>query len=236
MQRLMTTNPLADKLLERSVSVGSAVTEEDVSVFVVDDDPAVRESAQWLLGSIGLSPILCGSAQELLNAYDGSAPACIILDVRMPHMSGPKLQQELNRIAPHAVIIFVSAHGDIPLSVSALRAGATDFLEKPYNPQELLERVQSSIPLACERFNGHALRKDVTDRIGVLTHREREILSLVIEGIPSKNIARKLGLSTKTVDVHRARITHKTGSATIQTLIRDILRANLESAVYPLAS
>ena len=229
----MPSNLPVDKTLERAGNAGSAVTEEDVAVFVVDDDPAVRESAEWLLGSIGISPTLCASANDLLNAYDGSAPACIILDVRMPHMSGPKLQQELNNIAPHAVVIFVSAHGDIPLSVSVLRAGASDFLEKPYNPQELLERVQASIPLACERFNDHALQQDVADRIQILTPREREILSLVIDGVPSKNIARKLGLSTKTVDVHRARITHKTGSTTIQTLIRDILRANLEASVSP---
>ncbi len=229
----MPSNSPSDKMFEGSRDAGCAVTEEDVAVFVVDDDPAVRESAEWLLGSIGISPTLCASANDLLNAYDGSAPACIILDVRMPHMSGPKLQQELNKIAPHAVVIFVSAHGDIPLSVSVLRAGASDFLEKPYNPQELLERVQASIPLACERFNDHALQQDVADRVQILTPREREILSLVIDGVPSKNIARKLGLSTKTVDVHRARITHKTGSTTIQTLIRDILRANLEASVSP---
>lgn len=198
--------------------------EPQTVVYVVDDDPDICRSVEWLLECIDLRPVICRSGDELLERYDGSVPACLILDVRMPRMSGPRLQERLNEIAPHAAIIFVSAHGDIRLSVSTMRAGAMDFLEKPYDPQRLLDGVQAGVELAERRFAEHRARREVQQRISSLTPREREILSLVVEGLPSQNIARRLEMSVKTVDVHRTRIKSKTGAESIATLVRDLLR------------
>ncbi|RLY95099.1 DNA-binding response regulator [Kocuria tytonicola] len=197
-------------------------------VYVVDDDPDLCESVDWLLASIDIKPVICHSADELLAAYDGSRPACIVLDVRMPRMSGARLQEKLNEFAPHAAIIFVSAHGDIRMSVATIQAGALDFLEKPYDPQQLLETVQKGVERAQTRFAEHRARVGVQRKISSLTSREREILTLVVEGLPSQNIARKLGMSVKTVDVHRARIKSKTDADSINTLVRDVLRYGID--------
>nr|WP_227999257.1 response regulator [Nocardia australiensis] len=194
------------------------------TVFVVDDDPELCESVDWLLGSIGITPEICHSADEFLSAYAGDRPACIILDVRMPHMSGTRLQEKLNEFAPHVAIIFVSAHGDIRMSVSTLQAGAMDFLEKPYDPQRLLDSVQAGVEKSRERFKAFQLKQSIQGKVAMLTTRERQILALVVEGLPSQNIARQLGMSVKTVDVHRARIKSKTDADSISTLVRDILR------------
>ncbi|MFW0794847.1 response regulator [Gordonia sp. CPCC 205515] len=207
-------------------------TDEDTAppatVYVVDDDPELCESVDWLLGSIGIKPEICHSADEFLTAYDGSHPACIVLDVRMPQMSGTRLQERINEFAPHVAIIFVSAHGDIRMSVSTLQAGALDFLEKPYDPQRLLDTVQAGMEKATERFRAYQLKQTIQAKVSLLTPREREILALVVEGLPSQNIARKLGMSVKTVDVHRARIKSKTDADSISTLVRDVLRFDVE--------
>lgn len=199
-----------------------------VTVYVVDDDPAVSESVRWLLESIHISPIICHDADELLEIYDGETPACLVLDVRMPRMSGTRLQRVLNELAPHASVIFMSAHGDIRLSVSTLQAGAQDFLEKPYEPQRLLDAVQRGIDSAFQNFQSHVERRDIINKIKTLTPREREILELVIEGVPSQQIARRLDLSVKTVDVHRARIKNKTDTEAIPVLMRDVLRSGVD--------
>ncbi|MCZ4535472.1 MULTISPECIES: response regulator transcription factor [unclassified Gordonia (in: high G+C Gram-positive bacteria)] len=211
------------------------VTASDATatVYVVDDDPELCESVDWLLGSIGISPRICHSADDFLAQYSGDTPACIVLDVRMPTMSGPRLQEKLNEFAPHVAIIFVSAHGDIRMSVSTLQAGAMDFLEKPYDPQRLLDAVQAGMEKAVERFRTHAQKRWVESKVALLTPREREILALVVEGLPSQNIARRLDMSVKTVDVHRARIKSKTDADSISTLVRDILRFDVEVPTNP---
>lgn len=193
-------------------------------LYVVDDDPAVCESVSWLLASVGITTTICHSGGEFLDQYDGSHPACLILDVRMPQMSGTRLQQELNKIAPHVAIIFVSAHGDIKMSVRSMQRGAVDFLEKPYEPQYLLDIAQVGLMKASQLFAEHTTRRDLQSKLDTLTPREREILALVVEGLPSQNVARRLGMSVKTVDVHRARIKSKTEADSINTLVRDILR------------
>ncbi|KSU59735.1 LuxR family transcriptional regulator [Gordonia sp. SGD-V-85] len=214
---------------------GVDVTASDVTaaVYVVDDDPELCESVDWLLGSIGISPRICHSADDFLAQYSGDTPACIVLDVRMPTMSGPRLQEKLNELAPHVAIIFVSAHGDIRMSVSTLQAGAMDFLEKPYDPQRLLDAVQAGMEKAVERFRTHAQKRWVESKVALLTPQEREILALVVEGLPSQNIARRLDMSVKTVDVHRARIKSKTDADSISTLVRDILRFDVEVPTNP---
>jgi RNA polymerase sigma factor (sigma-70 family) len=201
------------------------------TVYVVDDDPELCESVDWLLDSIGIKPVICHSADEFLAVYHGDHPACIVLDVRMPQMSGTRLQEKLNEFAPHVAIIFVSAHGDIRMSVSTLQAGALDFLEKPYDPQRLLDAVQAGVEKASSRFHQSDNQKSVQAKVASLTPREREILALVVEGLPSQNIARRLGMSVKTVDVHRARIKSKTDADSISTLVRDILRCGVDVPV-----
>ncbi|WP_075836409.1 MULTISPECIES: response regulator transcription factor [unclassified Rhodococcus (in: high G+C Gram-positive bacteria)] len=201
-----------------------AIEKNPTTVYVVDDDPELCESVDWLLDSIGIKPTICHSADEFLTAYSGHHPACIVLDVRMPHMSGPRLQEKLNELAPHVAIIFVSAHGDIRMSVSTIQAGAMDFLEKPYAPQRLLDAVQTGVEAAAERFHTYELKRRIERKVDLLTPREREILTLVVEGLPSQNIARMLSMSVKTVDVHRARIKSKTDADSVSTLVRDVLR------------
>jgi FixJ family two-component response regulator len=147
----------------------------------------------------------------------------VIVDVRMPGMSGFELQEQLGRRDYPAPVIFCSAHGDIPMSVRALRRGAVDFLEKPYEPQRMLEVVQGQLAEADRRFADHRCRRDVLRRVDTLTQREREVLRLVIDGLPSQVIARQLGASVKTIDVHRARIKAKTGAESLGSLVRDIL-------------
>lgn len=196
-------------------------------VYVIDDDPELCESVEWLLGSAAISCTICHSADEFLDQFDPDSPACLVLDVRMPRMSGTRLQERLNEIAPHVVIIFVSAHGDINMSVSTMKAGAQDFLEKPYEPQRLIDAVQSGVDNAAQRFLVYSQARELSDKIAQLTPREREVLVLVIEGLPSQTIARRLGMSVKTVDVHRTRIKMKTDSDSVGTLVRDILRYNV---------
>ncbi|MCB8908530.1 MULTISPECIES: response regulator transcription factor [Rhodococcus] len=207
---------------------GNDAPASEATVYVVDDDPALCDSVDWILESIGIRPVICHSADVFLDAYDGTHPACIVLDVRMPGMSGTRLQERINEFAPHVVIIFVSAHGDIRMSVSTLQKGAMDFLEKPYDPQRLLDAVQSGVERARTRFAEHAARVALREKLQGLTPRERQILALVVEGLPSQNIARKLGMSVKTVDVHRARIKSKTDSDSIGTFVRDLLRYGVE--------
>lgn len=197
-------------------------------VYVVDDDPELCESVDWLLTSIDIHPCICHSADEFLAGYDGRHPACIVLDVRMPQMSGTRLQAKLNEIAPHVAIIFVSAHGDIRMSVSTLKAGAFDFLEKPYDPQRLLDAVQAGMEEAVTRFDQWDSKRSIQAKVDSLTPRERQVLALVVEGLPSQNIARRLEMSVKTVDVHRTRIKSKTAAESIGTLVRDMLRYGVD--------
>ncbi|ANE05421.1 response regulator transcription factor [Corynebacterium crudilactis] len=206
-------------------------TQEDkttTKVYIVDDDTELCESVAWLLDSAGITTITCHNADEFLTQFDQRCPACIILDVRMPRMSGTRLQEQLNRLAPHVAIIFVSAHGDINMSVSTMKAGAQDFLEKPYDPQRLIDAVQLGIDNALERFDSYRKTQELSEKLSILTPRELEVLSLVVEGLPSQNIGRRLGMSVKTVDVHRTRIKMKTDSDSIGTLARDLLRYDVE--------
>jgi RNA polymerase sigma factor (sigma-70 family) len=196
-------------------------------VYIVDDDADLRNSLVWLLESVGISAVTYANAEEFLAELDPGRPACLILDVRMPRTGGFQLQERLNELEVPLPVIFCSAYGDIRMSVRALQQGAVDFVEKPYDPQQMIDLVQSSLATARERFAARERRREVEDRIACLTAREREILRLVINGLPSQNIARRLGTSVKTVDVHRARIKSKTGSDSIATLVRDILQNGL---------
>jgi RNA polymerase sigma factor (sigma-70 family) len=196
----------------------------DPRVYIVDDDSDVRDSLVWLLKSVGIAADAYPGPEDFLAALDPETPGCLIVDVRMPRVSGFQLQERLNRLGVPLPVVFCSAHGDIRMSVRALQQGAVDFIEKPYDPQQMIEVVQTNLLRATERFAQRDRRRQVEQRLQNLTPRELEILRLVIDGLPSQNIARQLGTSVKTVDVHRARIKNKTEADSIATLVRDILQ------------
>ncbi|MDR6637054.1 response regulator [Paenarthrobacter nitroguajacolicus] len=202
--------------------------ESEPVVYIVDDDVELCESLSWLLDSVSISSESFNDVQSFLAEFDPERPACLILDVRMPRTGGFQLQDRLNQLGSPIPVVFVSAHADVAMSVRALRNGAVNFLEKPYDPQQMLDAVQETMGLATERFAKAALREDVLRRLKSLTPREREILGLVIDGLPSQNIARRLGTSVKTVDVHRARIRVKSGADSIAALVRDVLSSGVD--------
>jgi RNA polymerase sigma factor (sigma-70 family) len=192
-------------------------------VHIVDDDEDLRQSLVFLLGSVGIEAFTYPDAATFLTELDPAEAAVVIVDVRMPGLSGFELQERLLELDYPAPVIFCSAHGDIPMSVRALTNGAVNFLEKPYEPQRLLEIVQEQLRAAGQRFADHRHRQDVRRCLDTLTQREREVLRLVIDGLPSQVIARQLGTSVKTVDVHRARVKAKTGAESLGALVRDVL-------------
>ncbi|WP_028208816.1 response regulator transcription factor [Paraburkholderia nodosa] len=192
-------------------------------IYIVDDDNGMRTSLAWLLESVGVKSEGFANAADFLRAFDPDIPACLVLDVRMPETSGFDVQTELNRRGATLPIIFVSGHGDIPMSVRALQNGAIDFVEKPYNSQQMLDRVQRAMKLATQRHAADQKRRDLRKRLESLTGREREVLRGVIDGKGSKRIAAELDISVKTVDVHRASIKEKLGVASIATLVRDVM-------------
>ncbi|MBL3701004.1 response regulator transcription factor [Leucobacter luti] len=197
-------------------------------VFIVDDDDELRASLEWLLESVGIPSRSFNSAADFLAEFDPAVVACLVTDVRMPGLSGLRLQEILRDRGIKIPTIFVSAHGSIRMSVQALQAGALTFLEKPYEPQQLVDLVQDGLARARALHKTAHERARLTALIDALTPREREVLSFVLEGEQSKVIAFALGISTRTVDVHRARIREKTGAASITHLVRDLLQAGLE--------
>lgn len=197
------------------------MTSPSAIVYIVDDDNGLRTSLSWLLESVGIASKGFATASAFLDAFDEKNPACLVLDVRMPETSGFEVQAELNRRGSTLPTIFVSGHGDIPMSVRALQNGAIDFVEKPYNSQQMLERIQRALKLAAQRHAAGMRRRELQQRIESLTTREREVLTQVLDGKGSKKIASDLGISVKTVDVHRASIKEKLGVTSIAELVRD---------------
>ncbi|RAR68003.1 LuxR family two component transcriptional regulator [Paraburkholderia unamae] len=202
-------------------------------IYIVDDDNGMRTSLAWLLESVGVKSEGFANATDFLRAFDPDVPACLVLDVRMPETSGFDVQTELNRRSATLPVIFVSGHGDIPMSVRALQNGAIDFVEKPYNSQQMLDRVQRAMKLATQRHAADQKRRDLRKRLESLTGREREVLRGVIDGKGSKRIAAELDISVKTVDVHRASIKEKLGVASIATLVRDVMAVWDQDAQAP---
>lgn len=192
-------------------------------VYIVDDDKDLRTSLAWLLESVSIQAQCFAGAEEFLAHYDPGSPACLVLDVRMPETSGFQLQAMLNERGAALPILFVSAHGDIPMSVQAMKNGALDFVEKPYNPQQMLERIQAALKAAVQVHAGAEQKRQLQQRLDLLTGREREVLGMVIDGKASKVIARELNISVKTVDVHRTKIKEKMGVSSIALLVREVL-------------
>ncbi len=193
---------------------------EAQTVYVVDDDQAARESLRWLLESVGHQVRCHASAQEFLDAYDGGAPGCLVLDVRMPGMSGLELQEHLRERGWCLPVIVVTGHGDVPMAVRAMRGGAVDFLQKPYNDQVLLDSIQRGLDLCAQRSLERRRLARVQAAYLMLSPREREVATMVVNGNANKVIAIDLGLSPKTVEAHRANVMEKMKARTLSELVR----------------
>ncbi|MDR2925387.1 MAG: response regulator [Azoarcus sp.] len=206
-----------------------AVQEAEVGqqVFVVDDDDAQRDSLVWLLESHGYAVRAFSSAEAFLAAWNGNFVGCLLLDVRMPGMSGLELFGWLARRNSALPVVFITGHGDVPMAVEALRKGAANFIEKPFSAEEMLRIVENCLAQEREGRTQRRNQADTAHRLAQLTVREREVLDLVIAGKLNKQIADVLGISIKTVEVHRARVMDKMGVTTMASLIRRVMSAGL---------
>ena len=189
-------------------------------VFVVDDDPSVRRSIKRLIGSVGLQVELFGSAQEFLLSKRPDAPSCLVLDIRLPGISGLDFQHELAEANIHIPIIFITAHGDIPMTVRAMKAGAVEFLTKPFREQDLLDAIQLALERDRVRRQGDAEIAVLRERFESLTPREREVLPWVVSGLLSKQIADAIGTSEASVKVHRSQLMRKMAADSVADLVR----------------
>jgi len=194
-------------------------------VFVVDDDRAMRDSLRWLLESIGLSVRTYATATEFLDDHDPAQPGCLVLDVRMPGMSGLDLQTELVQRGAELPTIVVTGHAEVAMAVRAVKAGAIDFIEKPFSDQLLLDRVRQALEIDRQSREIRTRREEARRRLASLSAREREVLGLVAAGKANKEIAAALGLSPKTVEVHRAHVMAKMAVDSLAELIRVALLA-----------
>ena len=196
------------------------MTPADATVFVVDDDTSVRTALKRLIQSVGFKVETFDSAQAFLKHGTHDGPACLVLDVRMPGMSGIELQQQLTKAGLGMPIIFITGHGNIPMSVQAMKAGAVDFIEKPFEDQKLIDAINLAIKKNNKFRTEHAEIKDLQRRVDSLTPREHEVFILVVSGMLNKQIAFDLGMSEKTVKVHRARVMDKMKAKSLADLVR----------------
>lgn len=194
-------------------------------VHVVDDDEAVRGSLKLLLKSAGLATRAYASAAEFLAEHDDGRPGCLVLDIRMPGMDGLELQDELNRRGAMIPVIFITGHGDVPMAVEAMRRGAMDFLQKPFRDEDLIDRVRKALALdRCNRAQVEA-RDAIRRKLAGLTPREMQVLRLLALGKSNKQMAGELGVSQRTVEIHRAHLMHKTEANSVAQLVRMFLAA-----------
>ena len=194
-------------------------------VYVIDDDEAVRDSMGMLLESADLPYRCFDCAESFIDEHDGSQRGCLVLDIRMPGMTGLELQQKMAQIGSSLPIIFITGHGDVPMAVEAMRQGALDFLRKPVSEENFLERIVDALDRESGNWHQRVDRELIRQRIDSLTQREREIFELVAEGLANKAIAAKLGISERTVEVHRAQVMKKLDARTLAQLVRIHLQA-----------
>jgi FixJ family two-component response regulator len=199
-------------------------------VFIVDDDEAVRASLKLLLKSVGIGATALGSAQEFLASHDATQPGCLLLDVRMPGMSGLELQQTLNMRGAIIPVIFITGHGDVPMAVEAMKHGAFDFLQKPFRDQELIDRVQLALTKDKESRVALSQHSKIRARLESLTPREREVLDLMTRGRPNKVMAADLGISQRTVEIHRARVMEKMETSSLAQAVRMMMDLDYAAA------
>jgi len=198
------------------------------TVFIIDDEPAVRDALRYLIESLQYGVETFETAQAFLDVYDPDRPGCLILDVRLPRMTGLQLQERLVADNNALPIIIISGHGDIPMAVRALQAGALTFLEKPFRDQEILDWVQKGMEIDTRRRSLRAERGQIMDRLETLTPREYEIMMLMVAGSANKEIAEECDISVRTVEAHRIRVMEKMHAGSLADLFHMVMVANPE--------
>lgn len=196
------------------------------NVYVVDDDQAVRDSLRWLIESVDLNVKTFSNGQELLDNFEETEISCLVLDVRMPGISGLDLQQRLKKTGSKVPVIIVTGHADVPMAIQAMKAGAFDFIEKPYSDQLLLERIQCAIEQDDCFKKQQNVNNEINQRIDALTPRELEVMGLVVSGHSNKSIAKELGVSIKTVEVHRGNLMSKMQAKSLSELVRLVMSSS----------
>ncbi|MEM7020553.1 MAG: response regulator [Pseudomonadota bacterium] len=201
--------------------------ESEQKVFIIDDDEGIRDGLSLLLETVGQPCELYSSAPDFLESYDENMHGCLVLDIRMPRMSGLELQKKLHELNSTLPIIFITGHGDIPMAVEAMRHGALDFIRKPFREQDLLDRINEALAYDADRQQQQLDQKQLQDKVATLSEREHEIFHRVADGEMNKVIASDLGISERTVEVHRSQVMKKLGVRTIAQLVR--FKIELES-------
>ena len=193
------------------------------TVFVVDDDSAVRDSLKWLLDSVGLAVETFASAPAFLAVYDPNRIGCILADVRMPGMSGLEMQKEISTRPPGPPLIIITGHGDVQMAVHAMKAGAYDFIEKPFNDDRLIDLVQKAVADSAQQMETRALMAESATCLALLTPREGQVLGLLVAGESNKGVANQLGITDKTVEAHRAKVMEKFNASSFADLMRKVM-------------
>ena len=195
-------------------------TQQAPTVFIVDDDPSIRFAMQALMDSVNLPHEIFASGDEFLEKVTDQRPGCLVLDIRMPGLGGLELQEELLGRGNTVPIIFITGHGDVPMAVEAMQKGAVDFIQKPFRDQDLLDRIREALTTDKERREEQQKHAEVAERLARLTNREREVFDLVVTGKPNKVIAYELGVSQRTVEIHRARVMEKMQARSLADLVK----------------
>ncbi len=196
------------------------MSEKSTTIFIVDDDEAIRDSLAVLLKTVDLNATTFSSGDEFLEAYDPGWEGCILLDIRMPGTSGMEVQKRLAESGCSIPVIFITGHGDIPMAVEAMHGGAFDFIQKPFRDQDLLDRIDQALTTSNEQEQQAARKKTVQNQLQTLTPREQEVMQLVVHGSANKVIAMDLGVSQRTVEIHRARVMEKMRARSLAELVR----------------
>lgn len=196
------------------------MSDSQQTVFVVDDDEPVRDAIGMLLETVDIPYESFASAQDFLDAYDRGRSGCLVLDIRMPGMSGLELQQRLIDMRSPIPIVFITGHGDVPMAVEAMKRGAVDFIRKPFRDQELLDRVHEALAMDAGQREAHQNLEQIRGKVDALTPREREVFARVADGQANKVVAIDLGISERTVEIHRSQVMQKTGARSLADLVR----------------
>jgi FixJ family two-component response regulator len=198
-------------------------------VYVIDDDEGMRRALNVLLNTVGYKTATYANPHDFLAQFNRVAAGCLVLDIRMPGMSGLELQQQLNRLGCMLPVIFITGHGDVPMAVQAMKDGAFEFIQKPFRDQDLLDRINHAIQQDAESRSTLARRAEVLRRLESLTPRERQVMAMVVEGTANKVIAIDLNLSERTVEIHRAKVMEKMGARSVAHLVKLEMSANFEA-------
>lgn len=201
---------------------------QEATVFIVDDDDAVRESLAFLMKSVGIKAESFPNAQAFLDSYNPARPGCLVLDIRMPGMSGLELQDKLKQMGSILPIIFITGHGDVPMAVKAIKAGAMDFVQKPFRDQELIDRIREVLEEDSHVRAEKLQRNEILRRMDTLTEREREVMEQVVDGKANKVVAIDLNVSQRTVEIHRANVMEKMKARSLAQLVRLVMKARGE--------